>query len=262
MLNEPTTDERLAALRQRQKERTQPDSLLDPPTPGPQAREAQRRRSSAATARYVTVGASTTAVVGLMGAFSGLAANAESSPDQGVIIDPSVGWTESTNGSQSIAVEADAAVVMVVVDSNGLPVELRSIESAQHVAALLGSGQPIIDPTVVPNAQAVEPVAESTASATTPESAQPTVTEATQGPQQAATPSAQQLPTPSSAAPQSTTAPQPASGTNPSPATETTIAPTSTPTPGPATTVPVAEPAPVELKLPMPAPSQGNSGGS
>jgi len=265
MSNEPTTEERLAALRQRQKARPQADSPLDPPTPGPQARQAKQRRSPAATARYVTVGASTSAVMGLMGAFTGLAANTESGTDQGEAIDPSVGWAAAADGSQSIAVEADAAVVMVVVDSAGRPVELRSIESAQHLAVLLGSGQPIIDPVVDSATQSFETAANPTLPATTPQTAQSTVTDATQAPQQATGQTVQQTPTPSpSTAPQTTAAPQPAPAPEttaaPQPASETTPAPA--PAPAPETTVPVAQPAPIELKLPTPAPTQGNSGGS
>ncbi len=259
MSNEPTTEERLAALRQRQQARPQADSPLDPPTPGPQARQAQQRRSPAATARYVTVGASTSAVIGLMGAFTGLAANTESGTDQGEAIDPSVGWTAAADGSQSIAVEADAAVVMVVVDSGGRPVELRSIESAQHLAVLLGSGQPIIDPVVGSATQSFETAANPTLPATTPQTAQSAVTDATQVPQQATGQTVQQTPTPSaSTAPQTTAAPQPSPETTPAPAPETSPAPA----PAPETTVPVAQPAPIELKLPTPAPTQGNSGGS
>lgn len=253
MSNEPTTEERLAALRQRQKARPQADSPLDPPTPGPQARQAQQQRSPAATARYVTVGASTSAVIGLMGAFTGLAANTESGTDQGEAIDPSVGWAAAADGSQSIAVEADAAVVMVVVDSAGRPVELRSIESAQHLAVLLGSGQPLIDPVVDSATQSFETAANPTLPAATLRTAQSTATDATQAPQQATGQTVQETPTPSpSTAPQTTAAPQPASETTPAPA----------PAPAPETTVPVAQPAPIELKLPTPAPTQGNSGGS
>ncbi len=265
MSNEPTTEERLAALRQRQKARPQADSPLDSPTPGPQARQGQQRRTPAATARYVTVGASTSAVIGLMGAFTGLAANTDNSTDQGEAIDPSVGWTAAADGSQSIAVEADAAVVMVVVDSAGRPVELRSIESAQHLAVLLGSGQPLIDPVVDSATQSFETAANPTLPAATLQTAQSTVTDATQAPQLATGQTVQETPTPSpSTAPQTTAAPQPASETTPAPAPqpapETTPAPT--PAPAPETTVPVAKPAPIELKLPTPAPTQGNSGGS
>ena len=148
MTQEPSTEERLAALRHRRQERPDTTRPLDPPTPGPQARQLRSKRSPAATARYVTVGASTTAVVGLMGAFTGIAESADTTPTQNDLVDPSADWSSTAGGTGSIAVEADSAVVVVVVDSNGLPVELQTIDSAQHLSALLSSGQPIIAPKV------------------------------------------------------------------------------------------------------------------
>lgn len=256
MSNEPTTEERLAALRQRQNQRPPADSPLDPPTPGPQARQTERRRSPATTARYVTVGASTTAVIGLMGAFSGLAANAENSSGQNAASNPPANSPSTADGSQSIAVEADAAVVMVVVDNNGRPVGLRSIDSAEQLAVILASGQPLIDPVAV----STTPMPEPTSSASSIAQVQSAVTQATQTTQVTANPaSSQQTPTESSLA---SGAAQATSTPPPSTAPETTVAAPSTPAPSPETTVPLAQPAPVELKLPTPTPSQGNSSGS
>ena len=265
MSDKPTTEERLAALRQRQKVRPRPDSPLDPPTPGPQAREARRRRSPATTARYVTVGASTTAVVGLMGAFGGLAASAETNAESSATVDPSVGWSATSENSQSIAVNADAPVVMVVVNSNGMPIELRSIESAQHLAAMLRSGQPIIEPVVTPSSQVRIAIESPGNLSAVTEPIQLAATEATQSPMQTDTPATPSTPAAaptSSTAPRNTTTLQPSPPSTPAPTPETTVGQTPLPAQAPETTVPVAQPAPVELKLPTPAPSQGNSGGS
>ena len=254
MTQEPSTEERLAALRQRRQERPDQTSPLDPPTPGPQARQSQSRRSPAATARYVTVGASATAVVGLMGAFTGIAASADTTPTQNDPVGPSADWSATGGGSGSIAVDADSAVVVVVVDSNGLPVELQSIDSAQHLAALLSSGQPIIEPRwQAPHNETGVEAPTSTGALLAPTAASP----APQPVQTATSSSAgTSVEMQSSESQTQVSAPTAAPQLTP----EATVAPG--PAPAPETTVPVAQPAPVQLKLPTPAPSQGNSGGS
>ena len=262
MTQEPSTEERLAALRQRRQERPDQTSPLDPPTPGPQARQSQSRRSPAATARYVTVGASATAVVGLMGAFTGIAASADTTPTQNDLVDPSADWSATGGGSGSIAVDADSAVVVVVVDSNGLPVELQSIDSAQQLAVLLSSGQPIIEPRwqALLNETGVEvPTSTggalpSTAAAPAPQPVQTSTSSSAGTSVEMQSSESQTRVSAPTAAPQLTPEPTVA----PAPVPEATVAPA----PAPETTVPVAQPAPVQLKLPTPAPSQGNSGGS
>ena len=264
MTQERSTEERLAALRQRRQERPDQTSPLDPPTPGPQARQSQSRRSPAATARYVTVGASATAVVGLMGAFTGIAASADTTPTQNDPVGPSADWSATGGGSGSIAVDADSAVVVVVVDSNGLPVELQSIDSAQQLAVLLSSGQPIIEPRwQAPLNETGVDFSTSTGAPLAPTAASPapqpvqTATSSSAGTsvEMQSSESQTRVSAPT-AAPQLTPEPTVA----PAPVPEATVAPA--PAPAPETTVPVAQPAPVQLKLPTPAPSQGNSGGS
>jgi len=254
MTQEPSTEERLAALRQRREKRPDQTSPLDPPTPDPQAQQSRSKRSPAATARYVTVGASTTAVVGLMGAFTGIAAT----PTHNNLVEPSADWSATADGSGSIAVAADSAVVVVVVDSNGRPVELQSIDSAQHLAALLSSGQPIIEPKwlaplneagVSTSASTNAPLASAVASSA-PQSVQTAMTSSA-GTSVETQPSESQTQVPAQ-----TATPQLTPGTTVAPAPQTPVAP------APETTVPIAQPAPVQLKLPTPAPSQGNSGGS
>ena len=260
MTQEPSAEERLAALRQRRQERPDQTSPLDPPTPGPQARQSRSKRSPAATARYVTVGASTTAVVGLMGAFTGIAATADTTPTQNDVANPGADWSETAARSGSIAVEADSAVVVVVVDSNGLPVELQSIDSAQHLAALLSSGQPIIEPKwQAPHNETGVEVPTSTGVALPSTAAAP----APQPIQTATSSSAGTIvETQSSELPTQVPAPTAAPQLTPEPTVAPAPQTTAVPAPVPATTVPVAQPAPVQLKLPTPAPSQGNSGGS
>jgi hypothetical protein len=258
MMQKPSTEERLAALRQRREKRPDQTSPLDPPTPDPQAQQSRSKRSPAATARYVTVGASTTAVVGLIGAFTGIAATEDATPTHNNLVEPSADWSATADGSGSIAVAADSAVVVVVVDSNGRPVELQSIDSAQHLAALLSSGQPIIEPKwLAPLNEAGVSTSASTnaplASAVTspaPQSVQTAMTSSA-GTSVETQPSESQTQVPAQ-----TATPQLTPGTTVAPAPQTPVAP------APETTVPIAQPAPVQLKLPTPAPSQGNSGGS
>ncbi len=212
----------------------------------------------------MTVGVSTTAVIGLMGAY-GKAANSPS-------IVPATEVTETTLAPGAVRVEpqtptiqvaADSSVVVVVVDEFGRPIDLKSMASVSELAAFLQQAEPIVP---VWTTAIAEP-ATATAIASLPTSPSSvsggTASTTAVAPPQIADQSQSAAPTVATQATQSTVAPvaTPATTTSPAPAAVAAPETTTAPAPAPAPTVPVAQPAPIELSLPAPAPT-GNSGGS
>ena len=229
MTERPTPEERparIAALRASRQPTA--DAIDESHKPPSNASGTSNRRNPARAARVVAVGGSTTAVLAMMTAY-GLADRAEAAAD--TVVEPEAAAVPSA-GEGTIRVPSDTPVVVVVVDSSGVPVALEQMSDAQALADFLAVARRIAPLSEVP-APAAPTVLAPTSTSTT------------------ITPSVEAFmpATVDSSAP----APEPA------PAPEATPAPTPAPAQTPA-------PAPVELSLPAPtpapAPAQGSSGGS
>ncbi|MEY2974298.1 MAG: hypothetical protein RIR49_718 [Actinomycetota bacterium] len=251
---------KLAALKAARQER----SASDPTTAPPPAAAATRRPARAA--KVATVGLSTTAVLGLMAAYGnseGAAASTAPDPVGSSAITPLTAGT--------IRVAADAEAIVLVVDAQGTPIDLVHMPSVVDLQAFLQQATPIIRsahavpdtnpvvaPTAVPATNPPVPSAASTRPDVTAPSppvvaapqAVPGSDPATPGPDA----SIPVVPAPTSTAPTtSASADTPAVTVPPTP-----VAPVAT---APASPAPVAQPAPVELAIPLPAPT-GNTAGS
>jgi hypothetical protein len=142
----------------------------------------------------------------------------------------------------TIRVPANTPVVVVVVDSSGVPIALEQMSDAQALADFLAVARRI-----APLSEAPAPAAPAVVA---PTSTSTTIT----SPTEAVTPSSAER-----------SVPTPAQEPAPTPAPAAAPAPEPTPAPAPAP-APAPEPAPVELSLPTPTPAptptQGSSGGS
>ncbi len=278
---------RLAAIQaakaqaEQQRPATTPPATPDAPiafesqaSPAATATRPHRRRSAAHTARIATVGASTGAVLTLMATYG----MAESAASQEPILEPAA--SDLTSSGSSITVASDAAVVLLTLDSEGRPLDLRQTDVAS-LQQFLAAAQPVLETAPVEAAPAAvaapvsadpAPIAPTESVVVAPSSPQvtPETTAAVAVPATPA-PAADPAPEPTPAAeptpaPTPAPAPAPAPAATPAPVPTPAAEPTPTPTPAPApapapaTTVPAATSAPVQLSLPTP--SQGNSGGS
>ena len=258
--------ERLAALRaQRQQATTEAETAAGAPSPStpPPAPSTTRRQPTARAARLITVGASSTAVLGLMTAI-GIAEQpvGAATPAPETIANETV----SPPAPGTLRVPADATVIMVTVDETGLPIDLRQMSSVAELQAFLATAQPIVQATTTlpPATPDVTPENTATGDVSTPVVANETTPSAPA----ATTPSVAATTAAPSTAP-ATTAPAPVAEpatTTPPATTPTSTVPATTAAPAPTappTTVPVATPAPIEITLPAPTPpARGNTGGS
>ncbi len=270
---------------------THTDAVPPPPTASsPRTPAPTKRTTPARAARIATVGASLSAVLGLMTVY-GLAERQVSDASGTAPNPPSAPVVGSTVGSRTVSVPAGTPVVVLMIDASGRPIDLTTMPSAEALAGYLqglaaapsapslpvttpesplvltsdastggvtnGVGE--IDASPAPGAQ--QPAVASAKPARTPTSA----TTTTQPP--APTTTASPSPAPPSA-PATTAAP-----TAPSSTVEAAPAPAATTPPpaAPAPTVPVATPAPIQLTVPIPAvpapqpapqPAQGSTRGS
>lgn len=249
-----TTDhaERLARLQSRRTSSEQdsaPTVATDPNPPGPvppsdgKARRQRRRRSPARDAKILTVGASTTALLGMIAAY-GIAdglVSADTSTAGTIAPDVPLPASASTTPPATVPpatlppttapTTVPPQVIVVVIDSaTGLP-----------ISTSVGTGDDFLQTTLDGlTTGATQPVPDGTApAATAPAASQPSSSPAT---------------------PTATPAPAPAPAPTPAPAPATTLAPAAAPAPAPA---------PVDLAVPpAPAPApvttvpQGSSSGS
>ncbi|MDB0005725.1 hypothetical protein N9E02_00635 [Ilumatobacteraceae bacterium] len=267
---------RIAALKAQRAAQTKAETVNEEATThitpsGQSVTATPRRQPTGRAARLITVGASSTAVLGLMTAI-GIAEQ-----PVGATLEPVIPVGTAASLSDDIApgtirVAADAAVVMVVVDQAGRPVDLRQMSSVAELQEFLATAEPIIAP-------ATTQVGGGTAGLDTTASAAPAlnIADSTTDSSSAVTPTptiAANAPTgtPSQSATEPTTAPvapAPVATSTPAPTPVVTSAPsaappaTPAPTVAPTTSVPAAQPVPIEIALPSPTPPpQGNTSGS
>ena len=252
MTERQSSEERAARIAALRAARQTPDHET------PVATVTTHRRNPARAARVVTVGGSTTAVLAMMAAY-GLADRAEAASD--TVVEPEAAALPSA-GEGTIRVPSDTPVVVVVVDSAGVPIALEQMSDAQALADFLAVARRIapLSEVPAPAAPAVVAPPPTSSTVTSPiEAATPAVVENSVP---APAPAPEPTPAPA-AAPEP--APAPAPEPSPAPAPEPTAAPAPTPTPATAP-APAPASAPVELSLPTPtpapAPAQGSSGGS
>lgn len=234
-----------------------PASPTPPPPPA-----SGRREPTGRAARLITVGASSTAVLGLMTAI-GIAEQpaGATAPETA----PAVDQLQALPSPGTIRVPADSSVVMVVVDETGRPVDLRQMNSVAELQAFLATAEPIVAVTTpqLPDSTAVSTPVESPPQPTTVVGATDVGSSApTSEPQSAPVIEvpAQATTTAAPTTPNTTAAPTPATTAPPVTTPVTTAPPATTPP----TTVPVATPAPIVVTLPSPTPppARGNTGGS
>lgn len=248
----PHTDRaaRLAAVRAARDAATGGAETPSPPdganvSSAPPVTATATHRRPARAAKIATVGLSTTAVLGLMTAYGRAEqAAANTAPEPSITGASSV----AAPAPGTIRVAADAEAVVLVVDTAGRPVDLVHLPSVADLQAFLDRATPIIPPSTVVAQVASAPVAGDPPSEQSP----PASTSAT--PPMAAPAVSQPAPvvTPPPTPEPADAAPTPAA--HPAPVA-------SQPVGAPDTTVPAAQPAPVDLAIPLPAPA-GNTAGS
>lgn len=280
---------RIAALKaQRAAQQSADDATPDdstttaPAHPGQTQIDPPRKQPTARAARLITIGASSTAALGLMTAIGIAEQHVGASIESAPASPPDQASVSQAPGT--VRVSADASVVMVVVDDTGRPIDLRQMSSVSELQQFLATAQPIVDlssftesapqamsdSSTITTPPAAETATQPGAIAPTVASGEPRPTPATDAPVEATQPAS---PTPTDTTPAPAASPVvETTQTIPAPPEPATTAPpatvpaaTSPPaTTTPTTTVPVAQPAPIVITLPSPTPppAQGNTGGS